>query len=214
MFSKAFPSSTDPFSIVHIVRALASFERSLISADSPYDRFRSGDTQALTEQEIKGMELFFSDQLSCSRCHGDFNYIDDNGEQDAGGADTVFHNNGMFHAAAELHLSPNQGLFEHTQDAEDLGRFKAPTLRNIEVTAPYLHDGSVATLEELVELYADGGRVPAGEDAPLAGRTHQNKSRLIKGFPLSVREKRALLAFLRSLTDPIFLSDPSLSDPF
>ena len=214
MFAEAFPSAAQPITLGHLTKALASFERALISADSPYDRFLAGDPEALNEREQRGMDLFFSEKLECFHCHGGFNLSDSVASPDFPFSEKPFHNNGMYNVDGEGRYPKNQGVFEHTRDQEDLGRFKAPTLRNIEVTAPYLHDGSVETLSDLIDLYASGGRViTEGEDAG-DGTAHPNKSVFIVGFELTEDEKLDLLAFLHALTDEQFLKNPALSDPF
>ena len=108
----------------------------------------------------------------------------------------------------------NQGVFEISGNPEDLGRFKAPTLRNIAVTAPYMHDGSIATLEEVVEHYANGGRVIEEGELAGDGTSHPNKSGFVSGFILTDQEKVDLVNFLNSLTDETFLTNPEYSDPF
>jgi Cu/Ag efflux protein CusF len=109
---------------------------------------------------------------------------------------------------------PNEGLYEFTNDDQDVGKFKAPTLRNIAVTAPYMHDGSVRTLEDVVEHYRAGGRKI--DDGPYAGNgfANPNKSEFVKSFSLSSEEKNDLLEFLRSLTDENFLHNPDFSNPW
>ena len=101
-----------------------------------------------------------------------------------------------------------------TGQRRDMGRFKAPTLRNIEVTAPYMHDGSVESLEDVIAHYERGGRLL--EDGPYAGdgRRSPFKSEFVRGFELTDRERQDLLAFLRSLTDDAVLTNPQLADPF
>jgi cytochrome c peroxidase len=100
-------------------------------------------------------------------------------------------------------LPPNRGLYEHTQRVEDIGKFQAPTLRNIALTAPYMHDGSLATLDEVIDHYAAGGKTD-----------HPNKSRILRPFRLTDGEKHDLVEFLRSLTDEELLHDPRWSDPW
>ena len=214
MFEEAFPNSNQPLSLGNITKAIASFERALISADSPYDRFLAGDADALNAQERRGMDLFFSEKFECFHCHGGFNLSDSIASPDFPFSEKPFHNNGMYNVGGEGRYPANQGIFEHTRDDSDLGRFKAPTLRNIEVTAPYLHDGSVPTLGELIDLYASGGRViEEGENAG-DGTVHPNKSAFVPGFDISEDEKQDLLAFLHALTDETFLNNPQFSDPF
>ena len=109
---------------------------------------------------------------------------------------------GFFNTGVSRYEAPNRGLFEQTQRPEDMGKFRAPTLRNIALTAPYMHDGSIATLEEVLDHYSAGGKM----DDP-------NKSRILHRFPLSDSEKHDLVEFLRSLTDQELLRDPRWSDP-
>ena len=198
----------------NISKAVASFERSLISANSPYDRYQSGDEEALSASAQRGMELFFSETLECFHCHGGSNFSDSVVSPDFPFNEKHFHNNGMYNLDEDGRYPEHQGAYELTQKAKDIGLFKAPTLRNIAVTAPYLHDGSVATLEELVDLYAAGGRLI--EEGALSGdgREHPNKSTFIAGFELSADERADLIAFLKALTDESFLKNPKLSSPF
>lgn len=109
---------------------------------------------------------------------------------------------------------PNTGLHRHTGRAEDVGVFKVPTLRNIAVTAPYMHDGSIATLDEVIDHYAAGGRTIVS--GPYAGNGSENpgKASNLDGFSITEAEKRDLIEFLKSLTDESFLTDPRFSDPW
>lgn len=162
-----------------ITRALAMFERSLISGNSAYDRYYfQKNTGALTADEIKGMELFFSAKTNCSSCHGGFNF-----------SNYAFSNNGLYETYADI------GRKRLTNNDTDLALFKVPTLRNIALTAPYMHDGSVKTLEEVVEHYNTGGK------------NHPHKSKLIMPLQLTPTEKAQLVAFLKSLTDYDFVNN-------
>jgi cytochrome c peroxidase len=105
------------------------------------------------------------------------------------------------------------GLFAVTGNPDDKDRFKAPTLRNIERSAPYMHDGSLATLNDVIDFYSAGGRVLTDGPRPGDGRAHPGKSPFIKGFTLTAQERADLLAFLSSLTDERFLNDPRYADP-
>ena len=165
-----------------ITRALATFERTLISGNSPYDQFVTlGKTDALSEEEQAGMALFFSDRLQCSTCHGGFNFTD-----------YRFANNGLDTAYADI------GRMRFSGKESDRGLFKVPSLRNVAVTGPYMHDGSIATLQEVVAHYNSGGAL------------HPNKSPLIQPLNLSASEKQQLVAFLFALTDSAFISNPLL----
>lgn len=107
-----------------------------------------------------------------------------------------------------------QGLFGTTRQPEDMGKFRAPSLRNVELTAPYLHDGSVATLEAVVALHADGGRVFGPGPYAGDGRANPFKDPLIDQIRIDAQEQANLVAFLRTLTDPAALSDPRFANPF
>ena len=217
LFAGAFGAEPDPFSLDHVTQALATFERTIISARSPYDRYHDErDDAAISPAARRGETLFFSQPLSCFRCHGGFTIsgaVDFEGRREGG--EVEFHNTGLYNLAGALsYPPPNTGIYEITHRPEDVGKFKAPTLRNIAVTAPYMHDGSAATLEDVIAHYAAGGRTIAS--GPLAGVGHDNpnKSPTVRGFPLSAEQREDLIAFLRSLTDEPLLHDPRFSNPW
>jgi cytochrome c peroxidase len=217
LFPKAFPGVADAYTIDNITRALACFERSILSARSPYDRYYySGDRDAITESAKRGEVLFFTDPVAgCFRCHGGFQFSDAVESQRTALAAPPFHNTGLYNLAGALsYPSLSPGIYEHTRKPADVGRFKTPTLRNIALTAPYMHDGSIATLEEVLDHYAAGGRTLA--DGPYAGRGHDNpnKDRRIAAIALTPQNREDLLAFLRSLTDTQATRDPRWSDPW
>jgi cytochrome c peroxidase len=159
-------------------QALASFVRTLVSANSAYDRFLRGDEQALGAAEQRGKALFFGERGECFHCHSPGMLTNEG-----------FFNNGTFEEGGDI------GREAITERLGDRGKFKVPGLRNVAVTAPYMHDGSLATLEDVLEHYAAGGR------------GHPSTDPQIKPLQLSKSEKRDLLAFLEALTDEAFLSD-------
>jgi cytochrome c peroxidase len=174
---KAYGRNPDPYTIT---RALAVFERTLLSGNSPYDQYITGrNTNALKPSQLRGKELFFSHKTNCSSCHGGFNFTD-----------YRFANNGLYAAYKD------EGRMRLTGKTEDNALFKVPSLRNAGLTAPYMHDGSMATLKEVIGHYNSGG-------AP-----HPNKSNLIKPLGLSSQEISDLVAFLESLTDETFINHP------
>lgn len=163
-----------PFDLFVLTRALASYERTLITGPSRFDRFRyQGDTSALTAEEERGWAIFNGDRGKCSTCHSGFD-LSDHG----------FHNIGI-----TLDHSSDAGRQRITLHPGDRGKFKTPTLRNIALTAPYMHDGSMKTLENTIEHFNSGGGADPGKDP------------LMEPLQLSNQEKADLLAFLRSLTD-------------
>jgi len=211
---EAFPADEDPFSVVNVVRSISTFVRTIISFDAPYDRYLEGDEGALSAQALLGMELFFSERLECFHCHGGFNFTDSTTHANANVDRIGYHNTGLYNIDdAGAYPSDNTGLYDMTGQRRDMGRFKAPTLRNIAVTAPYMHDGSVLTLDDALSHYARGGRLLEEGANAGDGRRNPFKSEFIRGFELSDDERQALLAFLDALTDKTVLTDPRFSNP-
>lgn len=162
-----------------ITRAIANFERTLISGNSSYDKYTyQSQNGALNETEKAGMELFYSERTNCSSCHSGFNF-----------SNYAFENNGLYESYKD------EGRMRLTNKAKDEALFKVPTLRNIALTAPYMHDGSIMTLNEVIEHYNQGGK------------QHKHKSKLIKPLNLTEQEKRQLVVFLESLTDQQFITE-------
>ena len=216
LFLSAFPREDAPVNRSNIVMALASFLRSIVSFRSPFDRFRfGGDASALSAAAHRGMKLFFSTRTRCAGCHMAHNVSMDLGLNLDGGSKTassppdgppafMFHNTGLFNLPGPIvYPADNTGLHQHTGDLEDVGKFRIPTLRNIAVTAPYMHDGSIATLEEVLDHYVAGGRAP---------NARQSKS--IEPLTLDESNRRDLIAFLESLTDRQALRDPRWRNPW
>ncbi|MEL6973053.1 MAG: cytochrome c peroxidase [Bacteroidota bacterium] len=177
MAEAAYGRTMDPFVIT---RSIACFERSLLSGNSTYDQYVQGAEDAqLSPAALRGMELFFSEQAKCGTCHGGFNFTD-----------YSFANNGLYEEYDDV------GRFRLTNKEEDLGLFKVPSLRNVEYTAPYMHDGSFSSLEAVVAHYNSGGFA------------HPNKNDRIQPLGLSEQEMQDLVAFLKSLTDETFIENP------
>ena len=158
-----------------ITRALGVFERTLVSGNSKYDKYLNKKVK-FTKKEKQGMDLFFSDKTNCFTCHSGFNFTN-----------YGFENTGLYFNYKDI------GRMRFTKDSSDIARFKVPSLRNISVTAPYMHDGSIATLKEVVEHFNSGGK------------NHVNKSKLIKPLNLSEEEKENLVLFMETLTDYEFI---------
>ncbi len=216
LFDEAFPENNDPISWQNITAALACFNRTLISGNSPFDKFvYQNDSNALSTSQKRGMELFYSERLECVHCHGGFNFTASSVHADSVSDAALFHNTGLYNIDQNgAYPANNTGVFEITGNPEDMGRFRAPTLRNIEVTAPYMHDGSIRTLEEVIRFYEAGGRII--QNGPYAGngKTSPLKSGFVSGFSLTNDERSDLINFLHSLTDTEFLQDPRFSNPF
>ncbi|MGE0360979.1 MAG: MbnH family di-heme enzyme [Vicinamibacterales bacterium] len=216
MFAAAFPDQASPITLASVTTAIASFERTLLSGRSPYDLYRtSADPRALAPAAQRGEDLFFSERLACFQCHGGFTFSSAVDYVGKGPAEIGFHNTGLYNLGDDGgYPSPNTGVHAVTAEPEDMGRFKAPSLRNIALTAPYMHDGSLRTLDEVIRHYEAGGRtVP---DGPLKGIGADNprKSEFVTGFTLNDEERADLVAFLESLTDRAFTSDARFADPW
>ncbi|MBK8536537.1 MAG: di-heme enzyme [Candidatus Competibacteraceae bacterium] len=216
LFAAAYPGESTPVNADRVAKAVAAFVSTLISGNSPYDQatFQLNNS-AMSAAARRGQNLFFSERMECFHCHGGFNFSQSVSHAGTPVAQEEFHNNGLYNIGGKGdYPAGNRGLWEFTQRPADMGRFRAPTLRNIELTAPYMHDGSIATLEEVVDHYARGGRLIS--EGPLAGDGARSpfKSELIVSFRLTAQEKLDLIAFFQSLTDWEFLCDSRFADPF
>ena len=214
LFARAFRDD-EPVTVANVVRAIGAFQRTLISGNSPYDRFLRGDDDAISESARRGGDLFFGEEVECFHCHGGFLFS--SAIDHAGNVfdQSSFQNNGLYNVDGRgAYPASNPGLYEFTEDRADHGKFKPPTLRNIAVTAPYMHDGSIQTLEGVLEHYAAGGRNVSDGEHLGDGRESPNKSLFVNGFELTEERRADLLAFLESLTDESFLTNPEFSDPW
>lgn len=209
----AFPTAVR-FTTDHVVKALAGFERALVSFRSPYDRYHfDRDESAISDSAKRGEVLFHSRPLSCFTCHGGVHFSNAMGAVPP--AQVQFHNTGLYNLSGPWsYPAPDTGVHRETGRVEDVGRFKAPTLRNIAVTAPYMHDGSAATLGDVIDHYADGGRTIAEGPRRGVGHANPNKSEAVTGFWLTTGQRADLLAFLESLTDEALLRDARFADPW
>jgi cytochrome c peroxidase len=181
----------DGLTIQNVAKSLAQFQRTLISADSKYDKFKlkkAGGT--LSDMEQRGLELV---KQKCQTCHSGELFTDND-----------YHNNGLDYDFSNTeHEGLYLGRYRISYDLADLGKYKTPTLRNAELTAPYIHDGRFETLEQVVEHYSSGisesntldARLPAG------------------GMQLTDDDKKAIVSFLKTLTDYSFINDPNLRKP-
>jgi len=202
-FAAAFPDELVPLSMDHIIKALASFERTLISGRSPFDRYVfDDDRSALSEGAKRGMALFYSARVGCAHCHSGINFAGPIVYEGHELQRALFANTGLYDVDGRgAYPKSDRGLIEVTHRAADMGKFRVPTLRNVALTAPYMHDGSLATLEAVLDHYARGGRRSPHQDAR------------IRPIALSPAERSDLLAFLASLTDREFVENPEFSAP-
>lgn len=179
LFAAAFDG---PITKEKAASAIAQFERTLVSSTSRFDRFLAGEIE-LTPLEQRGFELFNSERSDCFHCHGG-----------ALATDNLFRNNGL---DAD---PPDEGLAAVSGRDADRGKFKTPSLRNIEHTAPYMHDGRLTTLEDVLDFYSSGLQVGPHTDPLIAIAARERGD-----APFTREEKDALIAFLRTMSDPAFL---------
>lgn len=201
-FAAAFPTDADPFTWQRMTDALAVFVRSLAARNTPYDRYvYYGEDAALSDSAKRGLALFFSPGLACGHCHVDIAPPE---------RATPPRWSDLTYVATGAGRSPDRGLAEQTGNLEDAYRFRVPPLRNVAVTAPYMHDGSLPTLDAVLRFYESGGRQGGGAEPERIAARHP----LIAGFVLSDDERRDLIAFLEALTDEESLRNPAFADPF
>lgn len=215
-FAHAFPETDAPISLGNTVKALASFVRSLVSSHSAYDRFvYDDDKTALTASQQRGMALFFSERLECHHCHGGFNFTQSTVSANTAFPERPFHNTGLYNIDGKgAYPAPNIGIMSVTLDPDDMGKFRAPSLRNVALSAPYMHDGSIADLDAVIRFYEAGGRVRKFGTYAGDGRRSPLKDGFIAGFTLNDQEREDLIAFLHALNDDVFIHNPTFSNPF
>lgn len=177
-FDSAYDTPPTPGSLT---KAIASFMRTIVSGDSRYDRYQNGDHAALSEPEVRGMNIALGERGECFHCHVGFDLTNHS-----------FRNDNLYAVYEDI------GRARVTELASDVGKFKVPTLRNVALTAPYMHDGSLPTLEDVVEHYSTGGV------------SNPNSDPTIQPLNLTEEEKSDLVAFLRALTDEALVADPRL----
>ncbi|MFV0383018.1 MbnH family di-heme enzyme [Paracoccus sp. (in: a-proteobacteria)] len=214
-FRAAFPDRPAP-DLFTVTRALGAFQRSLTAFDSAYDRATyGGDRGAMSDAARRGQALFFDHRLECYHCHPAPLFTDNLQTARMPFAETAWHNTGLYNLDGTGAYPPRgEGLAEFSGRPADMGRFRTPSLRNVALTAPYMHDGSIATLAEVIDHYAAGGREIV--HGPHAGKGSGNPYRdpLIIGFTITPDQRADLIAFLESLTDEAILADPAFADPW
>jgi cytochrome c peroxidase len=186
LFFKAF--GTRNITSKEVAYALAQFERTKVSSNSKWDKYLRGEA-TLSQAEALGFEVFYTEKGDCFHCHGTILFTDNQ-----------FHNTG-------LDSIPSQGRAAISGNQNDIGKFKSPTLRNIEFTSPYMHDGRFETLEEVIDFYSTGVSWSPTID-PLMKKVNQG------GIHLTDEDKINLIAFIKTLSDTSYLYNPALSSPF
>lgn len=205
-----------PWTWDNVIKSLASFSSTLISNDSPWDRYQRGDKTALSPAQVRGSRLFFSHEngIACHHCHGGFTFT--SVARHAGNPfdETAFFNIGLYNLDRDGSYPPgSEGLYAHTRDPADKGAFRAPTLRNLRWTAPYMHDGSIATLKDVLAHYQEGGREITHGPNSGDGRHNINKDLAISGMRLTDDQLLDLEAFLDALSDETFINNPNFQIP-
>ncbi len=209
LFASAFPDDVEPFSLVNITKALASFTRILISDRAPFDR------NELSDSARRGKALFFSEKTECFHCHNGSNFSSSTVTANTRFAERPFFNTGLYNLKQNgSYPADNTGKYQVTNDWVDMGAFRPPTLRNVELTAPYMHDGSIDTLEAVIDFYADGGRNITSGEHQGDGRANPFKSSFVKGISMTQEEKTDLVNFLKFLTDEAFIRDTRFASPW
>jgi len=206
LFASAFPDSADPVSITNIARAIASFERTLISGRSAFDRYVfDDDGSGMSAAARRGMALFYSERVGCAQCHSGINFSGPVRTARQPAVEAVYANTGLYNLDGHGAYPPDAaGIRDVTGNKKDEGHFRVPTLRNIALTAPYMHDGNIATLAEVIDHYSAGGRqIPLG---PAAHNTLRDAR--VRPFQVTAEQKVDLVAFLESLTDAEFVASP------
>ena len=217
LFTDAFPNESTRgdeslYSLSTVTKALAAFQRSLVSFGSAFDQYRyEGKTEALSASAKRGESLFFGEKMECYHCHGGLNFNDNIQHSRMPFPELGFHNTGLYNIDGKgSYPKKNPGIIEITGLAGDTGKFRTPTLRNIALTAPYMHDGSIPTLAEVIRShYARAGRASMefGQPNPL-------RSEFLQGFEVTDQEVADLVLFLESLTDTAFVANPRHGDPW
>ena len=217
LFAKAFPKEASLgadalYSLGTLTRALANFQRSLVSFNSAYDRYKyAGQKNAMSPAALRGEALFFGEKMECYHCHGSFTFTDNIQHSKLPFAENGFHNTGLYNRDGRgAYPRNNSGIRDVTGEPDDEGKFRTASLRNVALTAPYMHDGSIATLEQVIrDHYAIAGKAAAG-----AHGSSPMRSAFIAGFEVTDQEVADLTAFLKSLTDESFVRNPKHADPW
>jgi cytochrome c peroxidase len=188
---------------------IAQYVATFNFSNSKYDKYLKKQVQ-LSKQELAGKNLFFGDSMQCSKCHSGNNFnVPENPNM------FLFQNIGLYCVGKDsLYGNGDNGVFNESKDSLDIGMFKIPSLRNVAITAPYFHDGSVATLEQMIDIYARGGKLTTTGINKGDGKLHPNKHPFIVGFTTNTLQKKQLISFLKTLTDTSYLQNKMYQNPW
>lgn len=204
LFKESWNTPPEKWTQNQVIEAISAYEKTLISYNSPYDAWLKGDKTALSPDAEAGRQLFFSRRLGCGKCHSGVLLTDGK-----------MYNIGLYHLNSQgAYPTEDQGLFEETHQDTDRGKFRTPSLRNVTLTKPYFHDGSIADISQVIRIFANGGQVIT--NGPLAGdgRKNPHKSEWVQPFILQAEEERQILLFLESLTDSTIVTNNWFQNPF
>jgi cytochrome c peroxidase len=210
LFKKAYPDDANPVSWKNIKQSLAAYIKTFQSYNAPYDHYILKDTSAISESAKAGEMLFFSPKYNCGQCHRPPSFGADSTMQ----LTEQYANIGLYDYEIIAEKGGDLGLFHSTGDKNDRGKFKIPTLRNLSLTGPYFHDGSAATLQDVLNVYQEGGRIITYGDFQGNGKRDSRKHPLISGIEMTEKEKLQLLDFLYSLNDFGITTNPKYQSPF
>lgn len=210
LLARAYPGKSR-FDLEALTGGLSAFVHSIVSFDSPYDRYkRGGQEDAISPAAKRGEALFFSEELECAHCHGGLNFTDNFQSAKTPFPEIGFHNTGLYNLDGKGAYPPvNAGARLVTGETSDEGKFRSPSLRNVALTAPYMHDGSLATLDDVIRRHYAIGGMAAGH----ANGASPIRDPLITGFKIDDGQVADLVAFLQSLTDQTLPENPVYSAP-
>ncbi len=214
LYQEMFRKAGVEFSWQGIKSAISAFMLIIKSYHSPYDAFLAGDSNALSASEKRGMQLFYSEALTCDRCHGGKNFSEPE-INDESGRTVYYFNTGLYNVNdSGAYPLYDQGLYMQTKNLADMGKFRVTTLRNLAFTAPYYHDGSGQHLKNVIDDFASAGRnIEQGLNKG-NGINNPYKHPLISGFSISEEDKSNLAAFLLALSDSSITTNPAWQNPF
>ncbi len=215
LYANAYPAEKDPVNWKNSKLAIATFIKTIISNDAPYDRYRRDSVlYPLPAPAVRGRQLFFSSKLKCYQCHGGNDFSTPLKSNQQGQPDFYFHT-GLYNIDGKGgYPSYDRGLSALTGRKADEGKYRVPVLRNLVFTAPYYHDGSALTIEEVIRGYEQGGRILKSGPFAGDGRTNPFKSDLVSGFSLTDTERRDLISFLYSLSDSALINNKNYANPY
>ncbi len=210
LFSNAFGNNLNAVNLISITKAIKEFVASIKTGNSPYEDWKLGKSNALNNEELEGMKLFFSDKFKCVKCHMEPYFTSATSKT----IQYVYFNTGLNNfGSIENQPEEHQGIYRYTNNPKDLGKFKAPTLINIAFTAPYFHDGSANNLHEVLDVYRNGGRSNNGNVILGNGIKNPLKDHRIQYTGMTLEEEKKLIAFLYSLSDTISIKNAKYSKP-